>query len=142
MIVGTHGRSIYKIQLEPVYQSATYTDSGFVLLEMDVLKYNENWGKLSYDWDVRTPSKDVVFFLEQSGLVTLQILDDSGALLLEKNISGKKGYNSHTVKLKFQENPSDNLLAGKLGKYYPTKGRYTVRLNNEESTLFRTLIVQ
>ena len=142
LIVGTHGRSIYKIQLEPVYQSATYTDSGFVLLEMDVLKYNENWGKLSYDWDVRTPSKDVVFFLEQSGLVTLQILDDSGALLLEKNISGKKGYNSHTVKLKFQENPSDNLLAGKLGKYYPTKGRYTVRLNNEESTLFRTLIVQ
>jgi hypothetical protein len=142
LIVGTHGRSIYKIQLEPVYQSATYTDSGFVFLEMDVVKYNENWGKLSYAWKVRTPNKEVVFFLEESGLITLQILDDSGALLLEKNISGKKGYNSHTVELQFQENPNGNLLAGKLGKYYPAKGRYTVRLNNKESTLSRTLIVQ
>ncbi|MDB4107778.1 glycosyl hydrolase, partial [Bacteroidia bacterium] len=63
LIVGTHGRSIYKIQLEPVYQSSTYLDSNFVFLEMDALKYNANWGKLKYDWSTQKPSKYFVFFL-------------------------------------------------------------------------------
>jgi photosystem II stability/assembly factor-like uncharacterized protein len=142
LVVGTHGRSIYKIQLEPVYQSDTYSDSGFVFLEMDALKYNENWGKLSYDWKERAPSKNLVFFLGESGTVTIQVLDSSGALLLEKDIKGKKGYNSHWAEFKFQENPNNELIKGYLGKFYPIKGRYTIKLEAGDSIISRTLVVQ
>lgn len=142
LIVGTHGRSIYKVQLEPVYQSATYKDSGFVFLEMDKLKYNENWGKLTYDWKERAPSKELVFFLAESGIVTIQVSDSSGSTLLEKKINGKKGYNTHSLELKFLENPNENLIVGELGKFYPAKGRYTVSLQSGEAILTRTLVVQ
>jgi photosystem II stability/assembly factor-like uncharacterized protein len=142
LLVGTHGRSIYKIQLEPVYQSATYLDSGFVFLKMDPLKYRENWGNLSYEWKETAPRKEVVFYLSERSNITLAITDEKGNLVLEKDINGKKGFNTHSIELKFQENLSNNLKKGDLGKYYPVKGKYTISLNNGSQTLENSFMIQ
>ncbi|PCJ64616.1 MAG: glycosyl hydrolase [Bacteroidetes bacterium] len=142
LIVGTHGRSIYKVQLEPVYQSISYSDSGFVFLEMDVIKYNENWGNLQYRWKSSAPSKDIVFFLSERSSVEITVLDSTKQLLLSKKINGVKGYNKESLRLEFQEDVNNQLIKGTLGKYYPSKGRYTIELKSDSQTLRRTLIVQ
>jgi photosystem II stability/assembly factor-like uncharacterized protein len=142
LLVGTHGRSIYKIQLEPIYQSATYLDSSFTFLEMDVIKYNEKWGKLTYDWQENTPKKDVVFFIKEPQPITIQVLDDQGKILLEKSAQSKKGYNTQTLILKFKENPSGNLTTGQTGCYYPIKGKYTVSITSRMNTVSNTFIIQ
>jgi len=142
LLVGTHGRSIYKIQLEPVYQSATYLDSGFLFLKMDPLKYSENWGTLSYEWKETAPRKEVVFYLSERSNVTIAITDEKGNLLLEKDINGTKGFNTHSIELKFQENPSNELEKGDLGKYYPVRGKYIISVNNGSQTLENSLMIQ
>ncbi len=136
LIVATHGRSLYKIQLEPVYQSETFRDSLFKLLELPQIKYSESWGKLNYRWETRVPSLSIVFFSELNEPVDIEIRDSEDRVLLTKSISSVKGYNRNDVKLEFQENPSDNLLQGALHKYYLSPGMYTVHL--KQNTLLRT----
>ncbi len=142
LIVGTHGRSIYKVQLEPVYQGLNYVDSGFVFLEMDVLKFNKNWGQLSYRWEENIPKKEIVYFLKEQATIKLEIFTENGALLLTKKLESKKGYNNYELDLKFDVNPDLNFIKGTLGQYYPISGSYTIQLSDGESVASRTLIIR
>ena len=136
LIVATHGRSLYKLQLEPVYQSKTFRDSTFTLLPLPKIKYNENWGKLNYRWDTRVPSLNVVFFSELSESITIEIRDSENHVLLTKSVLSTKGYNQNEVQLEFSENQSKTPIQGTLQKYYPSPGTYTVYLR--QNTLVRT----
>ena len=126
LIVATHGRSLYKVQLEPVYQSTNYRDSTFALLPLPTIKHNENWGKLNYKWDTRVPRIDAVFFTQEVDSTLLAILDSENNELLSTSVSSTKGYNSHSILLEFLENISGSLVRGTRGKFYPTKGTYTL----------------
>jgi hypothetical protein len=109
---------------------------------MDPLKYRENWGTLSFEWKEITPRKEVVFYLSERSNVTLAITDEKGNLKLKKEINGKKGFNTHSIELKFQENISNDLKKEELGKYYPVKGKYTISINNGSQTLENSFMIQ
>jgi hypothetical protein len=142
LILATHGRSLYKVQLEPVYQSETFKDSLFTLLALPSLKYNEKWGKLNYRWDTQVPSISIVFFSKRANPVEIEIQDSEGNLLLKKIIPAVKGYNRTDISLEFQGNPSHNLLQGSLLRYYPSPGAYTVKLKQNAQTRTQTFLVK
>lgn len=142
LVVATHGRSMYKVQLEPVYQSKAYRDSTFSLLALPSLKYNENWGKLNYRWKTRVPDIDVVFFTKTTSDVYIEIRDDKNNTLLTTKINPSKGYNKTNTALKFEENPNSNLIQGTLGKYYPTLGKYTLIITQNGNTREQIFLVK
>jgi len=81
-------------------------------------------------------------YLSERSNVTIAITDEKGNLLLEKDINGTKGFNTHFIELKFQENPSNELEKGDLGKYYPVRGKYIISVNNGSQTLENSLMIQ
>ena len=141
LIVGTHGRSIYKIQLEPVHQSLEYADSGFIILPIEKMKYRNNWGKRQYDWGIAVPSLEVEFFAINKGELELQILTN-GKVLKSKKIEAVKGYNKTKIELNFDENPNENLRKGEDGKYYPIKGKYTILVKNGNEEREREFVIE
>ena len=84
----------------------------------------------------------MVFYLSEPSNIILAITDEKGNLLLEKEINGKNGFNTHSIELKFQENTSNDLKKGELGKYYPVKGKYTISINNGSQTLENSFMIQ
>lgn len=131
LIVGTHGRSIYKVQLEPVHQSLEYADSGFVVLPIDNIKYQNYWGKRQYDWGIAVPGVEVEFFATKKGELEILVLSD-GKLLKSEKVAATNGYNKTKLDIIFNENPNENLRKGEDGKYYPIKGNYTLIIKSEK----------
>jgi hypothetical protein len=117
---------LYKVQLEPVYQSTNFRDSTFALLPLPTIKLKENWGKLNYKWDTRIPTIDAVFFTQETDSILIAIHDSENKELLSTFVSSTKGYNSHSILLEFLENISGSLVRGTRGKFYPAKGTYTL----------------
>jgi len=142
LLVATHGRSIYKMQLEPVYQSISHRDSSFALLPLPSIKFNENWGKLNYRWMTRIPQIQAVFFTHQTDSVQIEISDNTGATLLVTTLSPKKGYNNKNVALQFDQKQGDSTLSQERGKFYPSKGLYTLTIFQNGIRKKQTFIVK
>jgi hypothetical protein len=142
LVVATHGRSLYKVQLEPVYQSITYADSGLVILPITKLKFNSNWGKRQYDWSTASHWINIEFFSESSAKVKIAIQDSTGLVLKTEEFDAHKGYNKTSLKLVFDENPTNNLEEGADGKYYPIKQKYRIVINNGTSQKEAVFLVE
>ncbi len=142
LIVATHGRSLFKVQLEPVYQYETFRDSSFSLLPVAYLKFNKNWGQLNYIWDTKIPSLDVQLFTKSVQSIKIEIQDADCNILLSETREPYAGYNKMSVELQFDENPTEKLLKGSNGKYYPIADNYTVRVTQDGVIREQTFIVK
>ncbi len=140
LVVGTHGRSIYKLQLESVYQYIDYQDSSFVLLDIAPITFRNFWGTMQYNWKISKPSATIKYFLEADSEVDLKVLDEEGNVLLERRIAGKKGYNVEELELSFKTNPAEQFKLGDDGWYYPNESSLKIRISQGEET--RTKIVE
>lgn len=141
LIVGTHGRSIYKIELEPVYKSIEYADSGLAILAMEKIKFNKNWGKRQYNWNVNVPKVDVAFFNDENETLVIEI-ETNGQVLKLENIDAVKGYNKVSLNLDFASNPNSNLKQGDDNQFYPIAGDYGVKISNKKKEVETILTIE
>lgn len=142
LVVATHGRSIYKIKLQHVYDANKYRDSSLTILPIATIPLAKNWGDLSYRWKTYSPELDLAFYSKNSGVVTLTLSDTEGNKILTKEMNASKGYNATQMKLEFDKNPSDLLNKGTLGKYYPVAGKYTVILEQKDQQAKQSFLVK
>jgi len=94
LVVGTHGRGIYKMNIRPI-QEAFKNGIPQANLLFDPPITRLPWINDSHrDPRMRTAEKvPITFYLMNEGNVELRIVDDKGKMIWTKTLKGKKGFN-------------------------------------------------
>ena len=137
LLVGTHGRSIYKVDLAPFQKlNNAFLNQELALLDPEKVKHSKRWGS-SYSSlrKVFEPETTFTAFVKTSGAYEMQIKDVKGTVLfsqkgtldvgfnfviyaLEKDAKGIKNYN--------KKNKKSASKSTKNGTHYLEKGTYSV----------------
>ncbi|MBT8187254.1 MAG: glycosyl hydrolase [Croceitalea sp.] len=138
LLVGTHGRSIYKADIATLQAlDAQKMAKSLVLFKVENIRHSNNWGNSWGQWGTpRTPGLDVHFYSSQSGDCTATVKTMDGIEVSATNLKADKGLNVLAYDVAFtKKGKSDFLKKNKMklteaknGKTYLPKGKYEVEL--------------
>ncbi|MAS67958.1 MAG: glycosyl hydrolase [Flavobacteriaceae bacterium] len=143
LLVGTHGRSIYMLELDAVQQLPKVYDKKFAVMPPKIQNYNKRWGNKTRVWyDAFSPSFNWTFFSQEPSEGVWTLVSDKGVVVFEQAISLHKGlqqlpYNltiDNTVIKQFNRKHKTDLKPAGDGNVYMPKGTYTFFWNDEEYT--------
>ncbi len=98
LVVGTHGRSLFVIDIAPLQGIANVkTDKSFFLAK-DKITLNKNWGKNYWNkwsgaYQPNEESKTFMFFTPQKSNAEIRILDKNNTVIHSEKIETMKGLN-------------------------------------------------
>ena len=145
LLLGTHGRSIYKADIAALQQNDDNLDSkAITLFDIDNTRFSPRWGSSWSRWfDPFEPEIDISFYSNASGEKSVKILSEKGTLLNEIKVVADKGYNYASYDLTLtekgrksllKENTSIDIAKAKNGNHYLPIGLYTVQIGDEKTT--------
>ncbi|MDP5001901.1 MAG: glycosyl hydrolase [Flavobacterium sp.] len=107
LIVGTHGRSIYKIDISKVQQlKSSILEKPIYVFDINNRTKSERWGTQNYAWGkVMEPSQQIWFYSDSDdddGVVLVS--SETGIEVFSQKISIKKGLNSFTYNYTMSKN--------------------------------------
>ncbi|MDP5026937.1 MAG: glycosyl hydrolase [Flavobacterium sp.] len=107
LIVGTHGRSIYKIDISKVQQlKSSILEKPIYVFDINNRTKSERWGTQNYAWGkVMEPSQQIWFYSDSDdddGVVLVS--SKTGIEVFSQKISIKKGLNSFTYNYTMSKN--------------------------------------
>jgi photosystem II stability/assembly factor-like uncharacterized protein len=154
MLVGTHGRSIYKASVKELQAlDAQVIEKELAVFAMEKIKHNKNWGDSSAVWmEANIPEVMLPFYVKTAGAIQISLHPSKNKNLMLANWSydAQKGLNYAPYHLNIDEKAISAfekelnqattektiLKAAKNGNYYLPKGSYTFVLtkgkNREE----------
>ncbi len=146
LLLGTHGRSIYKADIAPLQKmDASKMNQNIVLFDIESMRYSGRWGHSFGAWNnAFEPSTTVAFYSNSSGEKTINILSENNIVLNSIKVNADKGFNyadydltiTESGKTEWLENDSSlEIKKADNGKYYLPKGKYTVQIDSEKTTL-------
>lgn len=146
LLLGTHGRSIYKADIAPLQQmDRDMATTAVTLFEIPALRYSARWGsKRNAYVEVYEPETTISFYCSDAGKKTIRITTEEGAELNSLSVDTHKGFNYVPYNLELTEKgrkalmkANDNLKISKAdnGRYYLPKGRYHVKIKEAETSL-------
>jgi photosystem II stability/assembly factor-like uncharacterized protein len=142
LLVGTHGRSIYKTNISSLQKMSTAATKAVTIFEPEEVRVSPRWGR---SWGQFYPSFDpsttIVYFSKASANQNLNILTKAGALLHSIPLEMVEGFNyveydfvlsdaERNVLIK--ENSELKIKKAQNGKYYLPKGDYTIQIGSEK----------
>ena len=144
LLVGTHGRSIYKVDIEPLQRmDATMMSEPITLFKVNDIRFSSRWGDSFSQWsNPFEPEIEVRFFSNSAEAKTVKIRSEKGAALHEIKMTADKGFNYINYDLSLNEKGRKALLKehsgiiinkAKNGKYYLPKGIYTIEVGSEKT---------
>jgi photosystem II stability/assembly factor-like uncharacterized protein len=145
LLIGTHGRSIYKTNISELQlMNSDMMTKAITLFEVDDLRYSSRWGSSWGKWyDTFEPELEIAIYTNTSGKKTIQILSEKGTLLNEVNLNSDKGFNYTSYDLTLtekgrkaliKENTAIEIEKAKNDKYYLPKGMYTIQIGEEKTS--------
>jgi len=153
LLVGTHGRSIYKADLAPFQKlNNAFLKQELALLDTENVKYSKRWGSSYSSWrKVFEPETTFTAFAKTAGAYEMQVKDVKGAVLfsqkgmlevgfnfviyaLEKDAKGITNYNK-----KNKKSPSKS---AKNGTHYLKKGTYSIEFTKGSLKQTKELYIQ
>jgi hypothetical protein len=143
LLLGTHGRSIYRTSIEILQKSDVKTSNEITLMEIESVRHSGRWRTSWSPWsEVFEPKVTVQYFSTIAGQKTMKILSEKGAELNKKSIEVDKGFNFTDYNLELTENGKKALLKENPGltfkentnktDYLP-KGKYTIDIEGFET---------
>ncbi len=140
LVVGTHGRSIYKADIAPLQ---TMTDEikakTLHLFAFNDIRASKNWGDTWSKWlEPYEPSKEVKFYVSSPMEVAVRLLSKEGMELQSFTVDAHKGFNYAEYDLTITEKARKAYLKKHEGaeikkrkneKYYLPKGTFTLELS-------------
>ena len=144
LLIGTHGRSIYKTNISELQMMNGNTMSNAItLFKVDDVRYSSRWGSSWGKWyDVYEPEIELAFYSNTSEEKTVKILSEKGTLLNQIKVNADKGFNytNYDVTLTekgrkalLKENTSIEIEKAKNDVYYLPKGTYTIQIDDEKT---------
>lgn len=141
LLLGTHGRSIYKTNVKPLQSFKTNTDNSLIVYEVENVKKSPRWGSSWNSWlEAYEPSMTVKFYTNADADVTLNILSKEGKVLNSIPVKASKGFNYADYNLTVTDagvqalRKADKTLSiskATNGKYYLPIGTYTVEISGK-----------
>lgn len=149
LLVGTHGRSIYKVAIAHLQEmTREKLAEKLVLFDIASLKYSPRWGNARSSWSKpSTPGIDAVFYLSKNALCEAKVMTLDGIVVSSFSVEADKGFNilsydvafSKAGKLDYLKMNKATLNEAENGKTYLPKGTYELVLSGnggEEKSTF------
>ncbi|WP_299182026.1 glycosyl hydrolase [uncultured Aquimarina sp.] len=141
LLLGTHGRSIYKTNIEPLQNlTSEVLTSELYLYPMSSITASRRWGSSWSKWlEAYEPSNTVKYYAKTAGKVTVKITTESEKILQEFSSSSDAGLNYVEYDLTISEKgrkallkefPDEDISKKKNGKYYLPVGKYEIVISN------------
>jgi len=142
LVVGTHGRGIFKINLSPIHEAYNLgyplvEDYLFTIPETRRLWINDTHRDPDYNTIEKVP---ISFWMSESSTITLKIIDAKDSLLWSKQIEAKKGFNQYRWNLVIKEVESSSPYFIHY-KQFLKEGKYNLVLETETGRMERELVV-
>ncbi|WP_341200123.1 glycosyl hydrolase [Croceibacter atlanticus] len=150
LLLGTHGRSIYKTNIEPLQSFDSNNDNTLIVYEIEDIRKSSRWGSSWSSWlDAYEPSLPIKFYTNANGDYTLKVLSKDDKTLFSKTINASKGFNYANYNLTLsdsgvkhlrKEDKDLNLEKASNGNYYLPKGTYTIEISGngkKQTNLFK-----
>ncbi len=137
LLVGTHGRSIYKADLVPFQKlNNAFLKQELALLDPEKVKHSKRWGSSYSSWrKVFEPETTFTAFAKTSGAYEMQIKDVKGTVLFSQKGTLDVGFNfviyalekdANGIKIYNKKNKKSPSKSAKNGTHYLEKGTYSV----------------
>ncbi|WP_310556508.1 VPS10 domain-containing protein [Flavobacterium sp.] len=150
LIVGTHGRSLYKINLRNIQLLTTENrNKNIILFDMDTIKHSKNWGSKGFAWSNANDFKqEIAFYSKSTDEVTLKIHSENGIEVFNKKIIPVIGLNKLDYDLILdsviaekwnKKQPKMEIKEAHNKKYYLPVGKYKVTLKSLTEELHKTM---
>lgn len=138
LLVGTHGRSIYKADISKLQKMETeILSKDLYVFNLENIKYSDNWGNARSSWSKpRTPGLDITFYSNDADAFQASIRSEDGIEVSSTEIAADKGFNilsfnvafSKAGKINYLKKHKTELPEAKNGKTYLPKGNYTIEI--------------
>ena len=145
LLVGTHGRSIYQLELEPIQALESLSQQQVSVVQTEVIKHRKNWGRKYRVWsEAITPDFSWVFYAASPTTGTWQLTSEKDVVVYEEDIELTTGLQLIPYDLYFMEEQVNkynrkhkvNLTSADDKKTYLPVGNYKLLWNDKQiSTL-------
>ncbi len=152
LLVGTHGRSIYKADISNLQMlGPEIMEKDLHVFDLATIKHNKNWGSSWSSWSKpQTPGLDITFYTDEADAFQATILSSDGIEVSGTEIVADKGLNvlsfdvafSKAGKLNYLKKHKTELTEAKNGKTYLPKGDYSVVLQGNGSEEEKEFIIE
>ena len=156
LLLGTHGRSIYKANIAPLQQYNKVKDKPIAVFELPSVKISSRWGSTWNTWaEPFVPEVVIPFYVGVQGNYTIEILSDSDVKLNSFTRDVTAGFNYFTYHLtadeylvtqnskKKKRGQKDlKIEKAKDGNYYLPKGEYIVKIFDAKNSASQKLNIK
>ncbi|MCC6279984.1 MAG: glycosyl hydrolase, partial [Saprospiraceae bacterium] len=161
LLIGTHGRSIYKVNMSNVQQlTESVLDTVVYVFDIAKTRFSKNWGKQQPYKQIKDPELPVTFYAGSVGKVAWKVqMKDSGLVLKSGEIDCNKGINQYVYSLNvepsnlkkykeaLQSAQKDNKKPVEIekadsGKHYLRKGSYTFVLEKDGVSVMKDFVIE
>lgn len=144
LVVGTHGRSIFKANISKLQNFDSYGSKETHVFNIDAVNSSSRWGSSRSQWsEAFTPEVNITLFSNSAKKKTVSIYADD-VLVNSFSVNADNGFNTISYDVSFSNNGKRDyektnkdakLTAAQNGVFYLPKGKYTVKVDNESQTL-------
>ena len=146
LLLGTHGRSIYKANIADLQKmNAAIESNPITVFEPNPVNHSRRWGaSFGQFFDAFEPSTKIGFYSNAEATRNVQIKSKGGAILNTMSVDASKGFNYIDYDLTIseegkkaweKEDSKVSLNKAQNGKYYLPKGNYHISIGNTKATL-------
>jgi len=134
LVVGTHGRSIYVMNLQPIRTVAKQRNESVLALDTNSIRYSDDWGSRPAPYrEIDEPSVKWMYWIgdenTQNQQVSISIKDSEGTVVKELTDEAGYGFNTFTWNLLLQKAQTDEET-----NTYLDAGTYTITYKINGST--------
>jgi hypothetical protein len=139
LVVGTHGRSIYKADISKLQKMTPETlAEDLVVFKIEPIKYSESWGDPPSAWGKpSTPGLDLVFYSKNKGAFSAKVKTSDNIVVSAAELEADRGLNilsfdvafSKEGKSAYLKKHKKELKEAKNGKTYLPEGKYVVEIS-------------
>ena len=144
LLIGTHGRSIYKANIAGLQQFEKIKNAAIHIFELESIAFSKNWGSSWSKWlEPSEPKLNIPFYVAKAGTYQLVIKSEDGIELNTIEVKADAGYNYTSFNLTYTEkgkvayqkkNKEAVITEAKNKKYYFIKGKYKVEIDKVSQT--------
>ncbi|NNC61963.1 MAG: glycosyl hydrolase, partial [Eudoraea sp.] len=152
LIVGTHGRSIYKVDIAVLQEmSPDNMSEDLVVFDIPEIKHSTRWGNSWSSWsEPNTPGIDIAFYTRKKGPFSAKVMTQDGIKVSAFTLDADKGFNILSYDVAFsKQGKSEYLKKYKVelktaddGKTYLPKGTYDLLIEGNGKEEKRSIVLE
>ncbi len=153
LLLGTHGRSIYKANIGVLQQvDATIASKDIHVFAVKNVRYRSSWGSTWSKWlTPNVPKQNINFHSKKAGKLTIKVIADNDVVMNEYSVDADAGFNTWTYDLsvtekgrkKFLDKAKDIEISKKKNDtYYLPKGTYTIEISGNGGKDATKLVIE